>query len=66
MCEPGYLETQIIDDDGNERLVCLKSFCGIEGYGDTCTTIPTTSSVKNCQRMKKIAYDDSTTLSDCQ
>ena len=66
MCQPGYLETAIIDDTGIERLVCLKAFCGLDGAGATCTAIKTDSTIKNCRRTQRVQYTQKTTLESCE
>ena len=65
MCEPGYLETEIFDDAGSPHLVCLKAFCGIKGYGTTCSEIPTTTAVKNCLQISRVQFSAKTTLDSC-
>ena len=66
MCEPGYLETPFKDDKGIDRLVCLKSFCGLTGYGGNCVKIPDDTEVKNCRRVVRIQFDAATTLESCE
>ena len=39
------------DDEGVQQLVCLKLFCGIEGYGPYCSEIGSTWGVDNCRRV---------------
>ena len=36
MCADGYRQTLIYQDDGIARPVCLKDFCGVEGFGPFC------------------------------
>ena len=53
MCEIGYEQSSVYDDDGNQNQVCLKSFCGLEGYGPTCLYMNETS-LANCWKADTI------------
>ena len=54
MCETGYYQSQVYDDDGVSNQVCLKSYCGIEGYGPTCLNMAVETNLTNCWKADTI------------
>ena len=64
MCEIGYQQLSVFDDDGVPHTVCLKQFCGLSGFGTTCVDkLPRT--LDNCAKHTSASVD-SQQLESCE
>lgn len=64
LCEQYYYETALYFDDGAEHSVCLKNYCGTEGYGETCL-LGQTSTLSNCRKAENLAFADGSQHDNC-
>ena len=72
VCSQGYREAQIYSSDGIARPVCLKNFCGVEGFGSFCTPMENDDEGAyplDCRKASKIAHTENkktTQYYDCE
>ena len=72
VCADGYSPNIITGNDGVERPVCLKSFCGVEGFGEFCTSMEDDSEGEyplDCRRATRYSYTFNKTTTnyyDCE
>lgn len=64
LCEFDYYQSNIFFDDGVQHSVCLKEFCGTEGYGSTCL-IGESTNLNNCRKGESISLSDGTLYDTC-